>query len=101
MALRLALALAASLVACGGAHATAFCEIKPTRDGFVALRAGPGADARLLARLRVGDEVMLLEESRGGWRRVRWWRADERLARGFDRARGDGWVRASLIRACG
>jgi hypothetical protein len=100
-ALRSTLALFALLLACGSAHATAFCEIRATRDGFVMLRAAPSAAGKPLARMAPGDEVMLLPERRRGWARVRWWRGDERLSRGFQHARGEGWVRATLLDVCG
>lgn len=100
-AFRCTLATLALLLASGSAHATAFCEIKATRDGFVMLRATPGATAKPLARMAPGDEVMLLPERRDGWARVRWWRGDERLSLGFQHARGEGWVRAALLDACG
>ena len=100
-ALRITAPLCALWLACGAAHATAYCEVKPTRDGFVMLRAAPAAAAKPLARMAPGDEVMLLPERRAGWVRVRWWRGDERLSRGFPHARGEGWVHAALLDVCG
>lgn len=83
------------------ASATGFCDIRSTRDGFVALRAGPSPDARLLARMRPGDEVMLGHERSGPWQQVTYWSGRTRLAEGFARGRA-GWVHSRLIsQECG
>lgn len=39
-------ALASSLLMAAPGHATQFCEVVKTRDGFAALRASPGADGK-------------------------------------------------------
>jgi len=72
----LGLGLALGGVACGAAGAqTVHCHILPTADGFVALRAGPGAGTRMIARLRPGDEVMVINDQPAGraWTEVRSW----------------------------
>lgn len=94
--MRLFLALVLLVAAALPAQATAFCGIAPTADGFVALRAGPSTQARLLARMRVGDEVMLGQGRVGPWIAVRWWRGDSRLVRGFDTGRR-GWMHGALL----
>ena len=82
------------------AAATVFCEIKATRDGFVALRAGPGPNARLLQRMRPGDEVLLRPEREGAWQSVSYWRGGRfRSGRNPD---GDpptaiGWMHKDLV----
>ena len=84
-----------------GAQATAYCPVKETRDGFVALRASPSAEARLVARMRGGDEVRLLGDRRGAWEAVEWWRGDARLDPPGRKARAGGWVHRDLIGECG
>lgn len=74
------------------ASATAFCEVKATRDGFVALRAKPDAGAKLLLKVRTGDDVQLDDTRKvtKGWQPVIW--------RGADRTGNTvGWMRASLL----
>lgn len=93
-ALRLAAALL--LLAIAPVSATEFCGLRPTADGFVALRAAPSTKARLLARMRVGDEVLAQQGVRGGWVEVLWWRGDTRLTHGFRTGRR-GWAVQSLI----
>jgi hypothetical protein len=97
--------LAAVLVSAGlgaaPAHATAFCDVLETPDGFVALREAPNASAALVEKMNAGDEVMLLPEKSGAWVRVRFWRAGERLKQGgFDRFRV-GWVNGRFLDVCG
>lgn len=89
------------LVVASEAGATSFCAIKPTSDGFVALRAEPNASSGLVARMRVGDEVQLLGETSGRFERVLWWKGDTRLSKGYEAISGTGWVHASLIVDCG
>lgn len=85
------------------AAASSFCEVPSTSDGFVALRAGPSKSATLVARMKAGDEVMILEdtEPRGRWYRVQWWRGQDRLDKGFEHTSGKGWVHGSLLNDCG
>ncbi|WP_342362256.1 SH3 domain-containing protein [Terrarubrum flagellatum] len=83
-----------------GAQATTFCEIKPTRDGFVALRADPSLDARIVGRMRVGDEIMVHSESRGRWIKATWWKGGRfkvQREAGYDPANGVGWVHQSML----
>lgn len=56
------------------ANAALFCELLKSADGFVALRAAPDANAKLVARMRAGDEVQALEGRKGRWQEVRHWR---------------------------
>lgn len=93
----LGLAACALLALSLPASATAFCSIPQTRDGFVALRAGPSPNARLLARMRPGDEVMLGIEQTGRWQQVRYWQGQSRHTDGsFARGRR-GWVHGRLL----
>jgi hypothetical protein len=55
-------ALIALASASSAAAQTVHCQIRQTSDGFVALRAGPSADAPLIRRMRPRDEVMLIND---------------------------------------
>ena len=97
-------AIAAALILTGvslsspqPASATAFCQLKATKDGFVALRAGPGASSKLVGRMKAEDEVLLGEGRKGDWQQVTWWRGDDRLVKGQDKIAGRGWVHCKLI----
>lgn len=89
-----------------GVSATTYCLIKATKDGFVALRERPDAGARLLQRMKAGDEVLPTDERQGPWVRVNHW-AGGRFASGTT-AKGDkptarGWMHSRLIEkdSCG
>lgn len=96
----LLLSLALALFGTLPAQASLFCEIKPTRDGFVALRDGPGPTARLVGRMRPGDEVMLGQGRQGAWTEVVHWRGG-RWASGQhptgDPPTARGWMHEGLI----
>ncbi len=79
------------------ALATSFCPLKETRDGFVALRGGPGPSSKLIGRMKPTDEVQLGQARKGDWIEVIWWRGDDRLAKGFDQVAGRGWVNRKLV----
>ena len=79
------------------AGATTFCPVGKTRDGFVALRAAPAATARIVARMRPGDEFLPMVEEKGPWVKATYWRGAERLTRGYGAHRAVGWVHKSLI----
>jgi hypothetical protein len=53
-----AIAIALAITGIGQAHATeSYCAVaKRTRDGFVALRAGPGTQYAVTHRLRAGEQ---------------------------------------------
>ena len=95
------LATACAIAAASPAGATSFCLVNETRDDFVALRAGPSAEARLVARMKAGDEVKLVGSPQGAWHQVEWWRGDERLRPPGRKARAAGWVNRRLIDECG
>lgn len=88
------------------ARASLFCELKPTRDGFVALRAGPGANTRVVERMRFDDEVMLGVRRKGAWVEVTYWRGG-RFVSGTkpvgDPPTARGWMSATLLKedSCG
>ncbi len=93
--------LAAALLAigAGAASATTYCNVKPTRDGFSALRADASASSRLVARMRVGDEFQAHSESRGPWIKATWWKGGRFKNGGptYDRPNASGWVHSSLV----
>jgi hypothetical protein len=79
------------------AHATAFCEVLPTRDGFVALRDAPSAQGKLLRRLKPGEDVQIdsTVRQRSGWMKVFYTGPDRSLSQ-------PGWVnRRLVVRECG
>ncbi|MGE7469960.1 SH3 domain-containing protein [Bosea sp. NPDC003192] len=84
----------------GEAQASLFCLVPETGDGFVALRAAPSAQGRLILRMRAGDEVQIVEGGRGGWSKVRHWPGDARLAKGYDRFT-EGHVARRFLKECG
>jgi hypothetical protein len=94
---------AAILVVCGAlpSQATQFCLIAETRDGFAALRAAPSLDAKLLARMKTGEEVQIAQGVKGRWREVIYWRGDDRLAKGYGAHSAKGWVDERLLDVCG
>lgn len=88
----------ALLVGAGPASASLYCDLKPTSDGFVALRDGPDAKNRILARMTVDDAVQLLDDKRGRWVKVRWWKAGRFDAAGAVKAHdGEGWMHEALL----
>jgi hypothetical protein len=82
------------------ARASLFCLIPETADGFVALRAAPGAQSRLILRMKAGDEVQIVEGGRGDWNKVRHWPGDTRLAKGYG-GFTEGHVARRFLRDCG
>lgn len=84
----------------GDARASLFCLVPETADGFVALRAAPGAQSRLILRMKPGDEVQIVEGGRSGWSKVRHWPGDARLAKGYGNFT-EGHVARRFLRDCG
>lgn len=100
--LLVALVVGSAIVSPAPASATAFCNLKKTKDGFVALRASPSPDAKLLARMTARDEVMIGEGEQGKWIEVTWWRGDDRLSKKYGGHGLAGWMnRAFLDDLCG
>jgi len=99
--------IAGALLTAGRAFATEFCDIKPTPDGFIGLRERPDAKGKLVARMKVGDEVMInnIVAEKNGWTRVYWWKGGRfqgQSVRGIEKADGQGWAKSKLIGdACG
>lgn len=97
----LPLVAATFLAAPQPASATAYCNVLKGHDGFVALRAAPDADARLVARMKADDEVQLLEGTKGRWVEVLHWHGDDRLDPGKRGNARKGWVHKRYISECG
>ena len=96
------------LIAATPASATLFCDVKKTPDRFVALRARPNHAARLVARMKFGDEVLISGDvtPRNGWTYVTWWKGGRfkmsHPGGGYDKPDGEGWVRSNLVEdVCG
>ncbi len=79
------------------ASATGFCNLRTSSDGFVALRAGPSPTAKLLARMKPADEVLIGLGRKGRLVEVTWWRGQDRHEKGYHAIAGRGWVHARLI----
>lgn len=103
----LALVVAAVLSAPSPAAARYACAVKPTSDGFVALRGGPSTGHPVIARMRAHELVGLLHPDKeeivrsGDWLFVRWYPGARRTADVIpdmdeSKARA-GWVRDRLI----
>ncbi len=107
-------ALAAAVCALMGAASPAMainavCEVLPTSDGFAALRAGPSADARMIARMKTGHSVHLRARNQGEvirsgpWTQVIYWPNGELYLPSQPEFRTGqiGWVAQRLIGDCG
>lgn len=96
------LALASLLAFASPADATVFCPILKSRDGFVALRSGPGMRYPVIARMQEDDEVLAVTDAdKHGWMRVHhWWgqeRHDERTRSKYRK----GFVHKRHVGECG
>ncbi len=91
------LAGAGIVMSAAPASATGFCNLRPSPDGFVALRAAPSLSARLIARMRTGDEVLLGLRQKGRFVEVTWWRGQDRHEKGYHHIAGKGWADARWI----
>jgi hypothetical protein len=90
-------AVTALLLNAAPAFATAYCEVLPTRDGFVALRENPSPASRLVRRMKAGETVQLdtTVKPRAGWTKVFYTGPDRTLML-------PGWVNRRLIeKECG
>lgn len=83
------------------------CAVKPTSDGFVALRSGPSVRGSVVGRMRARELVGLLHPDKeeitrsGDWLFVRWYPGTRRTATSIpdadERIARTGWVRDRLI----
>lgn len=94
-----------ALLAIEPAAATVFCDVKKTRDGFVALRTSPNPKSKLVARMRFGDEVQAITTggNLNGWMQVIWWKGGRFKSGGptYDASSGKGWADRRFIDECG
>lgn len=89
------------------AAALVTCPVRQAADGFVALRAAPGAAAKLVGRMKSGDEVREDPDTRprDGWVYVTWmvWYDTGQSSANTSvpvvalTPRGQGWVNRKLI----
>jgi hypothetical protein len=93
--------VAAALAATPARAADLYCDIPAGPDAAMALRDKPSAKGKVIVEMKAGDEVQLLEGSRGKWVEVLHWHGQDRrnVARKTDTRRG--WVQARFIGACG
>jgi hypothetical protein len=96
----------AGLLSITPAAATVFCDVKKSPDGFAALRAKPDPKAKLLARMKFGDEVQAVTTVPGvnNWMYVIWWkggRFKSGATAGYDKSDGKGWANRKFIDECG
>ncbi len=106
-ALALALGVLAA-IASTPAGATGYaCAVKPTSDGFVALRDGPSARHAMIARMRAHELLDTMDETTedrvisGNWIRVTWYAGTRRTAfripERAQRAGRVGWMHRDLL----
>jgi hypothetical protein len=102
------IALSLLVLGSGSALSHNVCTVKPTPDGFVALRQKPSADGSLIVRMRPGDMVVIEKRGYEFVQSGNWWRAShyrgevfpEPAESEFARVR-KGWVNSRLIDDCG
>lgn len=86
-----------AIVVASPAHATLFCDVKKTKDGFVAVREKPDAKSKILVKVPFGEDVQIdsTRNEAKGWAPV--------IYSGPRRGKMiPGWVRSSLIvQECG
>ena len=103
-----ALFLALAALATTPAGATGYaCAVRPTSDGFVALRDGPSARHAMLARMRAHELLDTMDDETqdrviaGNWIRVTWYAGTRRTAVSIldrDRRAGrTGWMHRDLL----
>jgi hypothetical protein len=97
----LGLATLSLAVGVTSSQATEFCLIRKTSDGFAALRAAPDVKAKLLARMKTGEEVQIAQGEKGRWREVIYWQGEDRLTKGYEAHTAKGWVDGRLLEDCG
>ena len=84
------------------------CSVKPTSDGFVALRSGPSAQSRMVTRIVPGEMVVIERKGSvaiesGNWSRVSHY-PGEVFPKPVDPAYKNvrkGWVNSRFIAECG
>jgi hypothetical protein len=95
-------ALTLLVAATATAEARYACAVKRTPDGFVALREGPSASHKMVARMRPQEMVHIMHpetedvKRSGDWLWARWFPGTKRTAfhtpTGDERTARTGWV---------
>jgi uncharacterized protein YgiM (DUF1202 family) len=78
----------------GPAHATIFCEVLKTSDGFLALRAGPSVKAKLVFKIKSGEQVQVGLGRSGAWDKVIYYLKQKKSA---DPKPLTGWVNPKFL----
>lgn len=101
------LTLALLAAATATAEARYACAVKPTPDGFVALREGPSIRNKMIARMRPQELVNIMHpdtedlKRSGDWLWARWYPGTRRTAdhtpTGDERTVRSGWVHDQFI----
>lgn len=81
------------------ASAITYCYVARTPDGFVALRTGPDAGARMVTRMRSGEEVLIETGRNGAWQRVHLMRRTG-IDDGYFGPGHAGWMHSRFIERC-
>jgi hypothetical protein len=105
--LALAIALAATTSASAGIGNA--CEVKETKDGFVAVRAAPNPKGALVSKATPGQIVEVVVDAkqnpvaRGKWWRVRHYPGEAMPLPGEPEFKDikEGWMHSALIDGCG
>ena len=99
---RLAALLVAGCFLPGAAHASLYCEIVATKDGFAAVRSAPSRSASVVRKHPQG-ELILLDDTRRPPAQAKDWQAVSIEAAGSKRVVARGWVHKSRIKpdSCG
>lgn len=86
----------------GAAHASLYCEIVATKDGFAAVRSAPSRSARIV-RKHPQSELILLDATRRPPTNAKDWQAVSVEAAATKRIVARGWMHKSLIKpdSCG
>lgn len=107
LAISFAIAMAA-LAPPAKAEIFSVCEVLPTPDGFVALRAKPSIKGKLLARMRPGEMAVIDVRNNdyvksGKWLRISYHRLAGKAKNGEDDWRfvAKGWAFTDYINECG
>ena len=82
------------------ARAATQCKIARTADGFVALRVAPSAGARIVVRMRAGDEVEIQGTKHDPWFEVRRWRGLIPYDRSSRFPISNGYLHKRFLRDC-
>ncbi len=99
---RFAALLVAGCLLPGAAHASLYCEIVATKDGFAAVRSAPSRSASIV-RKHTQSEPILLDDTRRPPANAKDWQAVSIEATATKRIVARGWVHKSLIKrdSCG